>query len=86
MGIYILDDLFQIGCIGLCKAVATDKGGTFSTYAYRLIWNEICDAIIYVTRGQAMEAVCNVMPYMVAETENLEELFVGEEEIVAKLI
>lgn len=33
---------FQIGCIGLCKAAATDRGGCFSTYAYRLIWNEIC--------------------------------------------
>ena len=40
------DDLFQIGCIGLCKAAATDKGGCFSTYAYRLIWNEICTALI----------------------------------------
>ena len=42
LGIYTYDDIFQIGCIGLCKAAATDKGGTFSTYAYRLIWNEIC--------------------------------------------
>lgn len=39
------DDIFRIGCIGLCKAAATDKGGTFFTYAYRLIWNEICDAL-----------------------------------------
>ena len=45
LGIYTYDDIFQIGCIGLCKAAATDKGGTFSTYAYRLIWNEICDAL-----------------------------------------
>ena len=45
-GFYIYDDLFQIGCVGLCKAAATDKGGTFSTYAYRLIWHEICDALI----------------------------------------
>lgn len=36
-GFYTYDDLFQIGCIGLCKAAAADKGGTFSTYAYRLI-------------------------------------------------
>ena len=50
LGIYTYDDIFQIGCIGLCKAAATDKGGTFSTYAYRLIWNEICDALIYSTR------------------------------------
>ena len=35
LGIYTYDDIFQIGCIGLCKAAATDKGGTFSTYAER---------------------------------------------------
>ena len=44
------DDLFQTGCIGLIKAVMTDKGGTFSTYAYRLIWNEICDELVRNTR------------------------------------
>ncbi len=52
---YTYDDLFQIGCIGLMKAVATDKGGTFSTYAYRLIWNEICDALAYATRKHSKE-------------------------------
>ena len=46
---FAYEDLFQIGCIGLCKAAATDKGGCFSTYAYRLIWNEICDALIKAT-------------------------------------
>ncbi len=55
--IYTYDDLFQIGCIGLCKAAATDKGGTFSTYAYRLIWNEICDALIRATRISGREEV-----------------------------
>lgn len=55
LGMYTYDDLYQIGCIGLCKAVVTDKGGTFSTYAYRLIWNEICDALIYATRRQTRE-------------------------------
>lgn len=45
--IYSYEDLYQIGCIGLCKAAATDKGGCFTTYAYRIIWNEICDALIY---------------------------------------
>ena len=44
---YSYDDLFQIGCIGLCKAAYSDCGGTFSTYAYRLIWNELCDALRY---------------------------------------
>ena len=49
-GSYTREDLFQIGCIGLCKAAATDKGGCFSTYAYRLIWIEICTALIQTTR------------------------------------
>lgn len=50
------EDLFQIGCIGLCKAAATDRGGAcFSTYAYRLIWNEICDTLISDTRRAARE-------------------------------
>ena len=44
------DDLFQTGCIGLIKAVATDKGGCLSTYAYRLIWNEICEELVRNTR------------------------------------
>ena len=54
-GLGIYDDLFQIGCIGLCKAAATDKGGCFSTYAYRLIWNEICSALIYANRRAGKE-------------------------------
>ena len=45
-----MEDLFQVGCIGLCKAAATDKGGTFSTYAYRLIWHEICDELVKANR------------------------------------
>jgi len=53
--IYGYDDLFQIGCIGLCKAAATDRGGHFSTYAYDLIWHEICDALRYAARRENME-------------------------------
>ena len=49
-GVPSYDDLFQTGCIGLIKAAITDKGGTFSTYAYRLIWNEICDELVRNTR------------------------------------
>ena len=37
------------------KAAATDKGGVFSTYAYRLIWNEICDALVYASRKHSKE-------------------------------
>ena len=54
-GSFTREDLFQIGCIGLCKAAATDKGGCFSTYAYRLIWNEICTALISATRKASGE-------------------------------
>lgn len=60
--IFSYDDLFQIGCIGLCKAAATDRGGCFSTYAYRLIWNEICDALIRSTRLSAHE--CSLEEYV----------------------
>lgn len=55
---FTYDDLFQIGCIGLCKAAATDQGGCFSTYAYRLIWNEICDSLIKCTRISKREQIC----------------------------
>ena len=55
-GSFGYDDLYQVGCIGLCKAAATDNGqGCFSTYAYRLIWNEICDALISGNKRQARE-------------------------------
>lgn len=53
--IYGYDDLFQIGCVGLCKAAATDRGGHFSTYAYDLIWHEICDALRYAARRENTE-------------------------------
>jgi len=51
IGIYTYDDLFQIGCIDLCKAADTYKPGTaaFSTYAYIRIRNEIFKALEYAT-------------------------------------
>lgn len=57
VGSYTREDLFQVGCIGLCKAAATDKGGTFSTYAYRLIWHEICDVLVKANRQQDTEVL-----------------------------
>lgn len=53
MYFYTYDDLFQIGCIGLSKAAMKDKGGCFSTFDYRLIWNEIFDALAYATKRAA---------------------------------
>lgn len=54
LGSFTYDDIYQIGCIGLCKAVQTDEGhrGAFSTYAYILIRNEIYNALAAATRHQ----------------------------------
>ena len=63
IGIFTYDDLYQIGCIGLCKAAYTDRyqyavnrensnsdnRAQFSTYAYRLILNEIITKLEYAT-------------------------------------
>lgn len=70
-GAFIYDDLFQIGCIGLCKAAATDKGGCFSTYAYRLIWNEICDALVKTTRINQNETVAEACEILQGVQEQL---------------
>ena len=57
IGIFTYDDLFEIGCIGLCKAADTYMPGKekFSTYAYILIRNEIFDALDYATVRRARE-------------------------------
>ena len=55
LGVPSYEDLYQIGCIGLCKAAISDKGVCFSTYAYRLIWNAICDELIRATRLSGKE-------------------------------
>lgn len=59
LGIFDYNDLFQIGCIGLCEAVKTYKPDKthFSTYAYILIRNEIFKAIEYATRRKKREPV-----------------------------
>lgn len=58
IGIFSYDDLFQIGTIGLCKAVQTDRPGrgAFSTYAYRLIYNEIMTQLDYATLRRREQA------------------------------
>ncbi len=57
IGIFSYDDLFQIGTIGLCKAVQTDRPGkgAFSTYAYRIIYNEIMTQLDYATLRRQRE-------------------------------
>ena len=60
MGLFTYDDLFQMGCEGLCRAVATDTqthSASFSTYAYRVIYNEICDAMRYAGVRRRRECV-----------------------------
>ena len=49
IGIFTYEDLFQFGCVGLCKAALSYKMGKagFSTYAYIIIRNEIFDALEY---------------------------------------
>lgn len=72
VGCHTREDLFQIGCIGLCKAVATDKGGTFSTYAYKLIWHEICDALNYANRRRV--EIVQEEPYVEVPVQAEEKL------------
>jgi len=57
IGIFTYEDLYQIGCVGLCKAAAahTPGKGEFSTFAYRLIRNEIYDALEYATLRRRRE-------------------------------
>mgnify|MGYP000708271489 CR=1 FL=1 len=75
--IYDYDDLFQIGCIGLCKAAQTDQPGynvAFSTYAYRLIRNEIYTQLEYATRrGREVATDPDEMPCSVLDDENTEQ-------------
>lgn len=75
-GIYSYEDLIQIGYIGLCKAAYTDKGGCFSTYAYRLIWNEICDALIKINHQYSKEMLSDNMSTV--KVEYWEENTLGE--------
>ena len=65
------DDLFQTGCVGLIKAAMTDKGGTFSTYAYILIWNEICDELIRNTRLVLNEQPADTIEILSQSAEQL---------------
>jgi len=59
IGFFTYDDLYQIGCVGLCKAAVAYKQGKirFSTYAYRVILNEIYDALQYTTLRKRREFI-----------------------------
>ena len=79
-----MEDLIQIGSIGLCKAAATDKGGCFSTYAYCLIWHEICDALIYANRRRETEIPIDYAGNLIEETTNMD--FIEEQTIFSKAL
>ncbi len=81
--IYDYDDLFQIGCVGLCKAAQTDRPGhkgAFSTYAYLLIRNEIYTQLEYATRrGRELatdpyELPCAILDEALEEQEACRDL------------
>ena len=78
--IYSYDDLYQIGCIAKVKQVTKlpdnlvrvlVEGGCFSTYAYRIIWNEICTALIYANRRAARE--CEWNPELLCQEQTPDE-------------
>lgn len=71
------DDLYQIGCIGLCKAAQTTKPGrgAFSTYAYLLIRNEIYDALDYATRcGREQVTDPSELPCISLADDSMEQM------------
>jgi RNA polymerase sigma factor (sigma-70 family) len=52
VGIYSYEDIYQIGCLGLCDAAVSyraDRGAKFDTYAYLLIRNRIYTQLEYAT-------------------------------------
>lgn len=58
----------------VCAKLQQRIKGAFSTYAYRLIWHEICDALIQSTKRYTDEVVSDVTPYINTEPENGEYL------------
>jgi len=77
IGLFTYDDLFQIGCIGLCNAVdsySADSGRCFSTYAYILIRNEIYGALKHATLRHKHETLIDIgefIPDAMAEPVNI---------------
>ena len=80
IAIFTYEDLFQVGCIGLCKAVDTyrEGEGCFSTYAYALIRNEIFDALKYATFRRNREAVLDTVDLRTCADEEPSVDFIHE--------
>lgn len=53
-------------------------------YAYRLIWNQICDALIYSTRRQANETTYDVTPYTAEQDDTDIELGIAIDQALDK--
>ena len=52
--------------------------------AYRLIWNQICDALIYSTRRQANETTYDVTPYTAEQDDTDIELGIAIDQALDK--
>ena len=78
IGVFTYQDIFQIGCVGLCKAAAAYKqgAGRFSTYAYVSIRNEIFGALAKATTYKKHETalIQDELPADVSPDENAGEI------------
>ncbi len=73
LGVYDCDDLFQIGCIGLCKAAASFKpqGKPFYIYACVVIRNEIFSALTRSSGKQVTEIPLSFIEDLPGESDAL---------------
>lgn len=73
-GIYSYEDLFQIGCMGLCEAAIQYRPGraAFSTYAYAAIRNRIYNALTYATYRREKEKLSD-FPIEPAATVSMDD-------------
>jgi RNA polymerase sigma factor (sigma-70 family) len=89
VGIFSYEDIYQIGCIGLCDAAVSykaDRGAKFDTYAYILIRNRIFTQLEYATLRKKREQLLD--PDEVPESRQTEpdfDSFTGLEELLTEL-
>lgn len=77
---YEHEDLFQIGCLGLIKAVRTFNGSSkFSSYAYTIIKHSIIDELIKENKKY-------IQVDYEADIEQLEQRSTMEDEIERKMM
>jgi RNA polymerase sigma factor (sigma-70 family) len=76
IGIFSYEDIYQIGCIGLCDAAVSyraDRGAKFDTYAYILIRNRIFTQLEYASLRKNREQL--IEPDEILETRQTEMSF-----------